>query len=317
VTVASGVLTSRAAALPLSGGALSPRPGPTRVCDCLHPPSPMVADPKARSRPAPLSPSITTKLPIAGTSFVPSNRRFKRAYDALDIVKAHHYSEARKQAAADNVAGRTMARSRRASSQAEADRGGDVGPEHVTASIGVTLRESRGSRYSIEELAKLSGVSAGRISQLERGLANPSFATLWKLSKALDLPFGAFFDHSEPGERERSEGAQVVRSHERKRISLPHDGLLYELLTPNVQRKLEVFRYQLPPRFDNSKAPLRHDGEELVHVLQGSIVVSVAGELYELHEGDSITYNADQPHYNKNVTDQLAIAIAAITPPSF
>jgi len=193
----------------------------------------------------------------------------------------------------------------------------DPGSERVTASIGVTLRASRGSRYSIEELARLSGVSAGRISQLERGLANPSFATLWKLSKALDLPFGAFFNDPGSSERERSEGASVVRSHERKRISLPRDGLLYELLTPNVQRKLEVFRYQLPPRFDNSRAPLHHEGEELVHVLTGSIIVSVADELYELNEGDSITYNADQPHYNKNDTDNIAIAIAAITPPSF
>lgn len=210
-----------------------------------------------------------------------------------------------------------MARSRRASSQTGWTGEVILVPEHVTASIGVILRASRGSRYSIEDLAKLSGVSAGRISQLERGLANPSFATLWKLSQALGLPFGTFFNDSTSGERERSDVVQVVRSHERKRISLPHDGLLYELLTPNVQRKLEVIRYQLPPKFDNSKAPLRHDGEELVHVLHGSIVVSVAGKLYELEEGDSITYNADQPHYNKNVTDQLAIAIAAITPPSF
>lgn len=196
-------------------------------------------------------------------------------------------------------------------------RGGDKGPEHVTASIGTVLRSSRGSRYSIEQLARISGVSAGRISQLERGIANPSFATLWKLSKALDLPFGSFFNDSDSGEEPRNELAQVVRAEERKRISVPHDGLLYELLTPNVQRKLEVFRYQLPPKFNNSKAPLRHDGEELVHVLTGTIVVSVADELYELREGDSITYNADQPHYNKNLTNKVATAIAAVTPPSF
>ena len=210
-----------------------------------------------------------------------------------------------------------MALARQANGHAGARRGGDRGPEHVTASIGAILRASRGSRYSIEDLAKLSGVSAGRISQLERGLANPSFATLWKLAKALDLPFGAFFSEATPRDRERADVAHVVREHERKRISLPNVGLFYELLTPNVQGKIEVFRYQLPPRFDNSKAPLRHEGEEVVHVLSGSIVVSVAGEEYELHEGDSITYVADQPHYNKNMTTQIAVAIAAVAPPSF
>jgi transcriptional regulator with XRE-family HTH domain len=206
---------------------------------------------------------------------------------------------------------------RQANGHAGPQRGGDRGPEHVAASIGVILRASRGSRYTIEDLAKLSGVSAGRISELERGLANPSFATLWKLAKALDLPFGAFFTEVEPDERARVDVAHVVRADERKQISLPHAGLLYELLTPNVQGKMEVFRYQLPPKFDNSKAPLRHEGEELVHVLRGAIVVNVAGEHYELSEGDSITYDADQPHYNKNVTTEIAVAIAAVTPPSF
>jgi transcriptional regulator with XRE-family HTH domain len=210
-----------------------------------------------------------------------------------------------------------VALARRATGHAGSQRGGDRGPEHVTASIGAVLRASRGSRYTIEDLAKISGVSAGRISELERGLANPSFATLWKLAKALDLPFGAFFSEAAPSERERGDLAHIVRANERKQISLPGAGLLYELLTPNVQGRIEVFRYQLPPNFDNSEAPLRHDGEEVVHVLSGSIVVNVAGEHYELYEGDSITYDADEPHYNQNVTNEIAVAIAAVTPPSF
>jgi transcriptional regulator with XRE-family HTH domain len=210
-----------------------------------------------------------------------------------------------------------VASARQANGHAGPRRGGDRGPEDAAASIGAILRASRGSRYTIEDLAKRSGVSAGRISEVERGFANPSFATLWKLAQALDLPFGAFFSEVDPRERQRVDAAHIVRAHERKQISLPRSGLLYELLTPNVQGRMEVFRYQLPPKFDNSKAPLRHEGEELVHVLSGSIVVNVAGEHYQLSEGDSITYDADQPHYNKNVTTEIAVAIAAVTPPSF
>ena len=51
------------------------------------------------------------------------------------------------------------------------------------------LREE--NRLSMEELAKLSGVSKSMLAQIERGDGNPTISTLWKISNGMKVPFDA------------------------------------------------------------------------------------------------------------------------------
>jgi len=177
--------------------------------------------------------------------------------------------------------------------------------------LGDLLRSARAGRFTIDELSRRAGVSGGRISQIERGLANPSFDTLWKLAGALEIPLGSFFQGP------AAEGRTLVRRDERKRLVLPHDDLVYELLTPDLRGALEVFRFHVPPGFDNSARPITHRGEECIHLLEGSLAVSVDGREYVLEDGDSVTYEATLPHFVRNPGNETAVAIAAVTPPSF
>jgi transcriptional regulator with XRE-family HTH domain len=181
----------------------------------------------------------------------------------------------------------------------------------LVSSLGESIRQARTGRHSIEELAALSGVSSGRISQIERGLANPSFSTIWKLASALDIPLGTFFSG------EASEYRKVVRRDQRKKLFLPHDDLVYELLTPDLQGRLEVFLFHVPAGFDNSNGAIRHSGEEFIHILSGSLEVNIGSESFELLDGDSITYDAGQAHFVRNTSSRKAVALAAVTPPSF
>src|ERR1700748_2596001 len=57
--------------------------------------------------------------------------------------------------------------------------------------LGRILRAARGDRYSLETLAERSGVSTGLLSQIERGIGNPSFQTLLRVAHALDIPVAA------------------------------------------------------------------------------------------------------------------------------
>ena len=51
------------------------------------------------------------------------------------------------------------------------------------------LREEK--KLSMDELAKLSGVSKSMLAQVERGEGNPTLSTLWKLSSGMKVPFNA------------------------------------------------------------------------------------------------------------------------------
>ena len=44
-------------------------------------------------------------------------------------------------------------------------------------------------KLTMEELAKLSGVSKSMLAQIERGDGNPTISTLWKISNGMKVPF--------------------------------------------------------------------------------------------------------------------------------
>ena len=56
--------------------------------------------------------------------------------------------------------------------------------------LGPLLRERRQALdWSLDQLASESGVSRSMLSQIERGAANPTFATLWNVTQALGVEF--------------------------------------------------------------------------------------------------------------------------------
>lgn len=156
-------------------------------------------------------------------------------------------------------------------------------------------------------------MSAGSLSQIERGLGNPSFRTLQKIADALGLRIGDLVEATTAGTRD----AMVVRKHERARLQLGYDGLVYELLTPNLRGSLEMLQTRIPPGFSNRPTPFRHDGEECVLVVEGTVWVGVADEVHQLTAGDAITYNPAMPHWWSNESEEEAMVLGAVTPPSF
>jgi transcriptional regulator with XRE-family HTH domain len=181
------------------------------------------------------------------------------------------------------------------------------------AQVGAMLRRLRRKRrLTVESLAAAAGISAGLISQLERGIGNPSFSTLFKLAYTLEVPLGTFL--SDPA---GAAGRKVVRKHERKRLELPGEELVYELLTPDFQRDLQVLLARIPPEFDGAGQPFRHPGEECQHVVSGRIELYVGDEMYELSDGDSVTYDSSLPHWYRNPAGEWVEVIGAVTPPSY
>ena len=61
-------------------------------------------------------------------------------------------------------------------------------PEHVASIFGKVLREQRNARgISQEALALSADVDRTFVSQMERGIRQPTLTTLCKLSEALDI----------------------------------------------------------------------------------------------------------------------------------
>jgi quercetin dioxygenase-like cupin family protein len=187
----------------------------------------------------------------------------------------------------------------------------EVNRDYWVNHLGATLKARRTGRFTVEDLSTKSGVSAGLISQIERGIGNPSFATLLRLAHALDLPMADLFLGSNSHENK-----VLVRRADRLRMELPGDGIVQEMLVPNTDRKLGVLQMTIPPGFRGEDVPHSHPGEEVVLLVSGSLRATVGGQSFDLAEGDTMSYDAATPHWWSNTTRKPAVILAISTPPS-
>jgi len=184
-----------------------------------------------------------------------------------------------------------------------------------------SLRKARG--LTLQQLAGLTELSRTYISQIETGTANPSVATLKKLADVLGVSVGALFSDgpdqptdSQPPLASGLADVRVVRHDRRKSLSWPGRPWKTYLLTPDLQRKLEVLLNELMPG-DTVDEAYTHEGEEFGFVLEGQYEVTVGDDVYVLEEGDSISYPSHLPHKMRVVGDRPCRSIWVITPPSF
>ena len=171
------------------------------------------------------------------------------------------------------------------------------------------LRKLQG--WTLEQLASASGVSAGLLSQVERGQGNPSFNTLVQVAHALGIPVARLV----AGEQMTS---PVLRREDRRRLNLPNDELIVaELLTARPDSALEVIRIVTEPGYSSEDTPFAHEGEEFGIVLEGTHAVNVGGTHSVLRAGDSISYDSTIPHWYENPGEGTSVSLWVVTPPSF
>jgi transcriptional regulator with XRE-family HTH domain len=163
---------------------------------------------------------------------------------------------------------------------------------------------------TVRQFAEAAGVSTGLVSQVERGLTDPSLETLRRLARALGLPLFDLFS------QEERETVAVVRREHRILVRSPQGGIVYSRLSPGHGR-LEMLEGTLEPGGASSAAPWSHPSEECVLVTDGRLVIEVAGERYELEPGDACYLDSRLPHRYLNEGDGPVKFLVGVTPPSY
>jgi quercetin dioxygenase-like cupin family protein/DNA-binding XRE family transcriptional regulator len=180
----------------------------------------------------------------------------------------------------------------------------------------------------------MTGLSKSFLSQIERGLAEPSITSLKKIAKQFGFSVVNFFlngeelntgwDYGNSLQRFNGkkapyiEDTRVVRANKRKRFALPGSKVMYDLLTPDMKRQLEVMYMRVTKGENSGNEPMNDPpGEKIGIVLKGSLEVSVGNEVFQLEEGDSIYYPANVPHSWRALEGDPIEVIWILTPPSF
>jgi transcriptional regulator with XRE-family HTH domain/quercetin dioxygenase-like cupin family protein len=186
--------------------------------------------------------------------------------------------------------------------------------------IGQRLRELREQhRLTMRGLAKLAGVSASLISDVERGRVEPSISALKRLAGALDTTLIYFFSEDGPSEE------RVVRRGERRALGRPgfagpgnpEPGVHFELASPESTATIEAIYGRYDVGASMGDEPVTHEGEEWGMVLTGRLKVWVGDDIYFLEPGDAISFPSTIPHRMANAADEVTEYIWIDTPKSF
>lgn len=200
---------------------------------------------------------------------------------------------------------------------------------------GLKIRKERRSRnLTLEQLSKETGLSKSFLSQMERGLCQPSITSLKKIAYIFGMSVvNLFTDEDNPNARygrfplsrdevEKEQNyvsdVKVVRSDHRKTISLPGAKVIYELLTSDLRRHIEAVYMKIDPNETSGDDPMKDPpGEKLCILLCGSLEVKVEDEVYVLHKGDTIYFPAHLVHSWKGLGETTIKVIWVSTPPCF
>jgi len=172
-----------------------------------------------------------------------------------------------------------------------------------------TIRKEKG--FTLEEMASKTGLSKGLLSQVERGISQPSLESLWRITKALESPIVQFFEDVDQSH------IHLIPKERRRFMLFPDSSGTYSLHTPGGNGKLGVMQVHLQPGHQTKDQFIGQDGEECVVVLRGTVLVKVGNDEYHLTEGDSIYFGCSQPHMVSNPTDEEAHLLWALVSPQF
>lgn len=161
------------------------------------------------------------------------------------------------------------------------------------------LREE--NKLSMEELAKLSGVSKSMIAQIERGEGNPTLSTLWKISNGMKVPFDALTVRPKvPYEIVKNSDVQPLYEDDGKVRN-------FSLFPDNENRRFAIYYLELEKgSYWQSEAHLR-GATEFITIFSGAVEIEVDQKSFLVQKGESIRFNADTAHSYKNLGDELAI----------
>lgn len=215
--------------------------------------------------------------------------------------------------------------------------------------VGDRIRDRRQSMdMSVRELARRLTLSPSLISQIERGKATPSVATLYAITTELKMSLDELFSE-QPAKAAAAPAAPVsqtvggparpanvadglkvldaqlrangdagtvvsrgpvVTPDERKVIQLD-SGVRWERLTQSPDPNVDFLFVVYEPGGASCESAhlMRHSGREYGHVLSGTLQVTVGFEDHVLGPGDSISFDSTTPHRLATVGDEPVEAI--------
>ena len=181
--------------------------------------------------------------------------------------------------------------------------------------IGKTIQRLRKAyNMSLGDLSEQSGVAKSIISQIERNETNPTIATVWRLSRALDVTMSEVL---------KADTRPNFLQHQ-TRYDIPilesQDGLCrLAIFGPlDLVEYMQWYDFTAEPSGVLESEPHQPGCSEHLYILEGEIEVTCNGEVKTAKAGEALRYRGDRPHRLRNTgeTPARATMIMVLSPPA-
>ena len=140
--------------------------------------------------------------------------------------------------------------------------------------IGANLKQMRTERnLTLGQLSGLAGISKAMLSEMEKGMGNPTINTIWKIANGLKVPYTRLLEGSEPG-------PTLVR---REELSPQTEGnghyRVYCYFQGGPERSFELFYMELDPHTANTSPGHLGPGTGIYHGFGGGADSGDRGEV--------------------------------------
>jgi transcriptional regulator with XRE-family HTH domain len=163
--------------------------------------------------------------------------------------------------------------------------------------IAANLRRIREERHlSLSQLAEQAGVSKVILSQIEKGDANPTINTIWKITGALQLPYTSLLEPPE---------AKAVHVKKVDISDLEEDKYhIFSYYPKDQDRNFEMYQIEMDVGCRHDSIGHSSNSSEYIMVMEGQMILEVNGTEYLLEPDDALYFDASYPHVYKNASDQ-------------
>jgi len=180
-------------------------------------------------------------------------------------------------------------------------------------SLGADLRALRKARgLTLTELAEGLGRSVGWLSQVERDLSEPSISDLRGMAERLDVPMSFLFAHASAPVEEQG---TIVRAGTRRPMGSGEEGLIEELLSPDLTDEFEMIHSTFQPH-SRMQTPANRPTQEVGYIVSGHLDLMIGGRHFSVGPGDSFRIRHETYSWSNPYNDPC-VAIWVIAPPVY
>ena len=163
--------------------------------------------------------------------------------------------------------------------------------------VGQEIQRLRLERnFTLDQLATKSGVSKSILSQIERDRSNPTLATIWRITKALESPLENVLsanDSTSSFEKlSRNATPEVTSEDNRFRLRI--------LGTLKTVSSVQWYEFYAEPGAELTSESHGKGSLESITLCTGNLTVKVGDDIKTICAGETLRYNTDLPHKLKN-----------------